>query len=189
MFSARDHDRITAISAFADAVMSLRDPRHDAHQKRTAKLAVDIALELNMPPEFVELLKWCAHLHDVGKLMIAEVMLSKPKLSAAEMQMVRSHAELGEIALRGLGFDPQMGPIIYHHHENWNGTGYPDELMGEDIPLGARIIRIADTFDAMTSERIYRGTFTKEDALIEMEKENSISFDPILFEAFKRVME
>jgi putative nucleotidyltransferase with HDIG domain len=189
MFSLKDHDRITAITAFADAVMGLRDPRHDAHQKRTAKLSVDIALELNLSPDFIELMKWSAHLHDVGKMMIAEVVLSKQKLSAAEMEMVHSHAELGEKALRGLNFDPMLNEIILHHHENWDGTGYPDGLMGNDIPLGARIIRIADTFDAMTSERIYRRTFTKEEALIEMEKENAVAFDPILFGAFKRVME
>jgi putative nucleotidyltransferase with HDIG domain len=189
MFSLKDHDRITAITAFSDAVMGLRDPRHDAHEKRTAKLSVDIALELNLSPDFIELLKWSAHLHDVGKMMIAEVVLSKQKLSAAEMEMVRSHAELGEKALKDLNFDPMLSEIIRHHHENWDGTGYPDSLMGNDIPLGARIIRIADTFDAMISERVYRKVFTSEEAMHEMEKEISISFDPILFEAFRRVME
>jgi HD-GYP domain-containing protein (c-di-GMP phosphodiesterase class II) len=114
--------------------------------------------------------------------------LNKPKLSTSERNMVHSHSALGAKVIHALEFDENIEKTILHHHENWNASGYPDGLEGEQIPLGARIIRVADCFDAMTSDRPYRETYSERDALIEMEKEIGTSFDPMIFRTFQGMM-
>jgi putative nucleotidyltransferase with HDIG domain len=182
------HSRVTAIIALVDVLMPLRDPYSNGHEKRVAKIAVAIAMKLGLAANFVDNLEYGAHLHDIGKLMIAENVLNKPKLTISERNMVKSHAALGVKAIHALEFDDNIEIAIKHHHENWDGSGYPDGLDGEAIPLGARIIRVADTFDAMTSDRPYRETYTQRNALIEMEKEIGTSFDPMIFRMFQGMM-
>lgn len=182
------HSRVTAVIALVDVLMPLRDPYSNGHEKRVAKLAIAIAMKLGLAANFVDNLEYAARLHDIGKLMIAENVLNKPKLSVSERNMVKTHAVLGVKAIHALEFDDNVEIAIKHHHENWNGSGYPDELDGEAIPLGARIIRVADCFDAMTSDRPYRETYSERNALIEMEKEIGTSFDPTIFRMFQEMM-
>lgn len=185
----QDHDRINGIIAFAEAVMVLRDPYEDGHDQRTEKLALKLAGKLNLSSlEFIENLRYGARLHDVGKIMIAESALNKIKLTPSEKNMVNSHALLGAEAIKALGFNKDIVDIIHHHHENWDGSGYPDKLKGNEISLGARIVRIADSYDAIQNGRAYHKAKSKRDTLIELEKENGISFDPVIFEAFKGII-
>jgi putative nucleotidyltransferase with HDIG domain len=189
MMSQEDHVRMAAIVAFIDVVMVLRDPYEDGHGKRSSVLAMDLAMQLHQPADFIELLKYATLLHDVGKLMMAESILNKPKLSESERTMVNSHAELGIKVISALRFDKAIEEAIHHHHENWNGTGYPDGLLREQISLAARIIRVVDSFDAMTSKRPYRlVAYSPERAIAEMDKESGILYDPTIINVFKRMM-
>jgi HD-GYP domain-containing protein (c-di-GMP phosphodiesterase class II) len=186
--NSEERCRITAIIEFNDSITFLRDPHGDGHQKRASILASKLALELRLPDSFIELLGYGMDLHDVGKNMIHEAILNKPKLTAAELGMVRDHTELGARAINPLRFDKSIEEVIHFHHENWDGSGYPDGLQREGIPIMARIARIVDCFDAMTHKRPYHDLYTADDAIAEMDKENGISFDPTIFMVFKRMM-
>jgi putative nucleotidyltransferase with HDIG domain len=183
-----DRYRIHIIIEFSEVIMQLRDPYEDGHEKRAAKLAIGLALELKLAPEDIELLTYSAQLHDVGKILIAEHVLNKVKLSTSETNMIRSHADMGERLIAKFRFDPAIERNVRHHHENWDGSGYPDGLKGDVIPLGARILRVVDCFDAMTSERPYREAYTKDEALLEMDKENGTSFDPAIYATFRQMV-
>jgi HD-GYP domain-containing protein (c-di-GMP phosphodiesterase class II) len=186
--NSEERYRITAIIEFNDSITFLRDPHGDGHQKRSSILAGKLALELRMPDRFIEVLQYGMDLHDVGKNMIHEAILNKPKLTAAELGMVRDHTKLGTRAIRPLRFDKAIEEVIHFHHENWDGSGYPDGLQREEIPIMARIARIVDCFDAMTHKRPYHDVHTVEEAIADMDQENSISFDPTIFMVFKRII-
>lgn len=186
--NADEHQRIAVIIEFAEAIMALRDPFEDGHEKRVAVLTEKLGRQLGFSDHYVDLLRCCGHLHDIGKIMIAEDVLNKVKLTTSEINMMRSHAEMGAKLIGTFHFDHAVEDTLRYHHENWDGSGYPSGLSREAIPLGARILRVADCYDAMTSERPYRKAFSKDDALEEMTKEVAISFDPEIFWKFKRMM-
>jgi putative nucleotidyltransferase with HDIG domain len=182
------HTRISAVITLVTVLMPLRDPYSNGHEKRVASMAKAICVMMGLNADYTDQTEYAAYLHDLGKLMIAENVLNKPKLTQAEKAMVHNHSALGAIAIHTLEFDQEIEDVINHHHENWDGTGYPGNLAGTDIPLGARIIRIADTFDAMTSDRPYRKMFSQKEAISEMKLEVGKSFDPMIFEIFKGMM-
>jgi putative nucleotidyltransferase with HDIG domain len=182
------HTRISAVITLVTVLMPLRDPYSNGHEKRVASMAKAICVMMGLNSDYTDQTEYAAQLHDLGKLMIAENVLNKPKLTQAEKVMVHSHSVLGAKAIRALELDQEIEDVINHHHENWDGTGYPGNLAGTDIPLGARIIRIADTFDAMISDRPYRKMFSQKEAIAEMELEVGKSFDPMIFEIFKGMM-
>jgi putative nucleotidyltransferase with HDIG domain len=182
------HTRVSAVITLVNVLMPLRDPYSNGHEKRVASMVKAICVMMGLNSDYTDQTEYAAQLHDLGKLMIAENVLNKPKLTQAERNMVNSHSALGAKAIKALELDQEIVDVINHHHENWNGSGYPDNLAGQDIPLGARIIRIADTFDAMTSDRPYRKMFSQKEALSEMELEVGTSFDPMIFEIFKGMM-
>ena len=123
-------------------------------------------------------------LHDLGKLAIPEEILRKPgPLTDAERLVLERHPQIGYRMLESLGVDPVANWVL-HHHERWDGTGYPEGLPGEQIPLGARIIFVADAYDAMTSDRVYRGRLSDEEAIEELERCAGSQFDPTVVEAF-----
>jgi putative nucleotidyltransferase with HDIG domain len=168
--------------------MAARDPfQVDGHTARSALLAEKLARELGLPEGFVINVRDAASLHDIGKMSIAESILNKVKLTESERHMIQSHADIGYQVISALHFDKSIADAILHHHENWNGTGYPDKLAREAIPLESRIIRVVDCFDAMTHKRSYREVYTVERAIMEMEKEIGISFDPTIFNVFRRI--
>jgi putative nucleotidyltransferase with HDIG domain len=182
------HTRVSAVITLVNVLMPLRDPYSNGHEKRVASMVKAICVMMGLNSDYTDQTEYAAQLHDLGKLMIAENVLNKPKLTQAERNMVNSHSALGAKAIKALELDQEIVDVINHHHENWNGSGYPDNLAGQDIPLGARIIRIADTFDAMTSDRPYRKMFSQKEAISEMELEVGTSFDPMIFEIFKGMM-
>lgn len=132
----------------------------------------------------LEILAFAAEVHDIGKIAINDFIINKPgHFTEAEYLMVQHHAQLGANLVETLEPDPLIPSIIRHHHENFDGSGYPDRLAGDQIPLEARIIRIADTFDALTSNRGYRAAYSPRTARAIME-ENHRHFDPQLLELF-----
>lgn len=166
-------------------VADLRDPYVLGHSRQVAQYSVLIAQKLGLPPRQVELVRKAGLLHDIGKLGISEAILFKPEsLSYSEYQLVKSHASLGADILeksRSLG---NLIPIIRYHHEWYNGNGYPEGLRGNDIPLEARIVAVADAIEAMASDRPYQHGRTQEEILSELQKQAGTQFDPFVVNAF-----
>jgi diguanylate cyclase (GGDEF)-like protein/putative nucleotidyltransferase with HDIG domain len=175
--------RFRAAASLARAVDS-RDAYMGSHSERVAKLAEQIARQLGLPSEEVELTRLAASLHDLGKLAIPEEILRKPgPLTDAERLVLERHPQIGYRMLESLGVEP-IADWVRHHHERWDGAGYPDGLAGARIPLGARIIFVADAFDAMTSNRLYRSPLTHDQGLREVEHCSGSQFDPEVVHAF-----
>jgi diguanylate cyclase (GGDEF)-like protein/putative nucleotidyltransferase with HDIG domain len=169
--------RFRAAASLAKAV-DLRDTYTGSHSARVAELAARVAARLGLDREQIELSRLAGSLHDLGKLAIPEEILRKPgPLTGPERLVLERHPQIGFRMLDSLGIDP-VARWILHHHERWDGTGYPDRLPGPEIPLGARIIFVVDAFDAMTSDRVYRGRLTQDDALAELERCAGTQFDP-----------
>ncbi len=162
----------------------------DQHIARIRNNAVKLGNELNLSKDILDELDLLATLHDIGKIAIADMIISKPgKLNAEEWEEVKRHAEIG---YRIIQSSLKLAPIakgILHHHENWDGGGYPTGLKKDKIPLTSRIISIVDAYDAMTNDRPYRKAINKEDALIELKKNSGVQFDPHLVEKFIDILE
>ena len=175
--------RFRAAASLARAVDS-RDAYTGSHSERVAALSGRIASQLGRPSEEIELTRLAGSLHDLGKLAIPEEILRKPSaLTEAERLVLERHPQIGYRMLESLGVEP-IAHWVLHHHERWDGAGYPDGLEGDAIPIGARIIFVADAFDAMTSNRLYRTPLTHEEALHEVERCAGTQFDPEVVQAF-----
>ena len=169
--------RFRAAASLARAV-DARDVYTGSHSQRVADLAARTARRLGLPDEEVELTRLAASLHDLGKLAIPEEILRKPgPLTDPERMVLERHPQIGFRMLESLGVDP-VADWVLHHHERWDGSGYPDGLPGDQIPLGARIIFVADAYDAMTSERVYRGRVAPDQAIAELRRCAGSQFDP-----------
>jgi diguanylate cyclase (GGDEF)-like protein len=183
---ARGADRIARFRAAASLARAVdsRDAYTGSHSERVAALSGRIASQLGRPTEEIELTRLAGSLHDLGKLAIPEEILRKPSaLTEAERLVLERHPQIGYRMLESLGVEP-IADWVLHHHERWDGTGYPDGLEGDAIPIGARIIFVADSFDAMTSNRLYRTPLTHEQALHEVERCSGSQFDPDVVQAF-----
>ena len=180
--------RFRAAASLAKAV-DLRDTYTGSHSARVAELAARLAARLGLDQEQIELSRLAGSLHDLGKLAIPEEILRKPgPLTGPERLVLERHPQIGFRMLDSLGIDP-VAKWILHHHERWDGTGYPDRLPGPEIPLGARIIFVVDAFDAMTSDRVYRGRLTQELALAELQRCAGTQFDPNVVAALGEELE
>jgi diguanylate cyclase (GGDEF)-like protein/putative nucleotidyltransferase with HDIG domain len=169
--------RFRAAASLARAV-DARDVYTGSHSQRVADLAARTARRLGLADEEIELTRLAASLHDLGKLAIPEEILRKPgPLTEPERLVLERHPQIGFRMLESLGVDP-VADWVLHHHERWDGNGYPDGLPGDEIPLGARIIFVADAYDAMTSERVYRRRVAPEEAVAELERCAGSQFDP-----------
>ncbi len=170
--------------------MEARDPNTVGHSERVAKYAVSIAKKIGLSTEEVDKIFWGSIVHDIGKLSVPEHILLKPsKLSDAEYEVVKRHTIVGYAMLEGYYWLDDIRHIARWHHERWDGRGYPDGLKGEEIPLEVRIVSIADSFDAMTSNRAYRRALSLEEALDEIEKQAEKQFDPELAKVAPFVLE
>jgi putative nucleotidyltransferase with HDIG domain len=175
--------RFRAAASLARAV-DARDVYTGSHSQRVAELAARTARRLGLADEDVELTRLAASLHDLGKLAVPEEILRKPgPLTEPERIVLERHPQIGFRMLESLGVNP-VADWVLHHHERWDGSGYPDGLPGERIPLGARIILVADAYDAMTSERVYRRRVTPTEAIGELERCAGTQFDPAIVTAF-----
>ena len=168
-----------------------RDDDTGQHTKRVGKLAAIIARALGQTDDQAEILQLAATLHDVGKIGVPDRVLLKPgRLTAEEFEIIKSHTSIGtEILGRSKFAILQMsGEIAASHHERWDGSGYPQGLKGEQIPLCGRIVAIADVFDALTHDRPYKKAWPLEAAIAEMKRQSGIQFDPSLMETFLSVV-
>jgi diguanylate cyclase (GGDEF)-like protein len=155
-----------------------RDAYTGSHSQRVGEYSARIARRLGADEPAVELTRLAGNLHDLGKLAIPEDVLRKPEdLSEVERLMLERHPQIGYRMLESLGVQP-VADWVLHHHERWDGAGYPNRLAGDQIPLGARIIFVADAYDAMTSDRAYRPGIPQRDALAELERCAGTQFDP-----------
>jgi putative nucleotidyltransferase with HDIG domain len=172
---------LTALSAAIEA----RDPYARGHSSRVTVFAQAMARGLRLDKERLAVLRLGALLHDVGKLVVpSSVLLKSGPLTDEELGLMRRHPAAGARMLRTLGAPETILPLVLHHHERWDGAGYPTGRRGDDIPLEARVLCIADSFDAMTSTRPYRATWTPDAALEELERCAGTQFDPGLVTAF-----
>lgn len=179
---------VAAIRSLAAAV-DARDHYTSGHSERVAAYAVGIGKMMGLSPEMIDALQVAGLLHDIGKIGVPDSVLNKPgSLTQDEYETIQKHPSVGgNILSRAPQFEIIL-PAVLHHHERWDGKGYPNGLQGEGIPYIARILAVADTFDAMTSDRPYRNALTLEIAVAELRKNAGSQFDPEMVEAFSGYM-
>lgn len=176
------------IFAFAKT-LEVKDHYSGEHVENTVHFATEIARKLDLPKDEIELIKQAAMLHDLGKIGISEnILLKKGKLTKREFVEIRKHPQIGADIIRPIQSLHALIPFIFYHHERWDGKGYPSGIKGEDIPLGARIIAIADVYQALTSDRPYHKAFTKEVAIDMIKKSSGTQFDPLIVDTFLKVI-
>lgn len=171
------------------AALETRDIETQTHSLRVAHYARIIALELGIEDEeTLTDIERGAYLHDIGKIGVPDNILRKPaSLTEEEWQIMRTHTEIGKGLIKRIEFLRGAAPVVHSHHERYDGTGYPEGLKGDKIPIGAKIFAVADALDAMTSERPYGEVLSFEDAKENIIKESGKQFDPKVVEAFSRV--
>jgi len=181
---------LRAIAAVGTAA-EIKDRYIHGHQERTSLWAATLAEEMGLPPERVRNIRIASLLHDIGKVTVSEGILNKPgKLTEEEYAKVKQHAPLGAlIIISEAEALQQLAPIVRHHHERFDGSGYPDGLADEKIPLEARILSVVDVFDAMTHERSYRKALSREEAVAELKRGAGTQFDPAVVQAFLALAE
>lgn len=180
---------LSTIKSLANAV-DAKDHYTQSHSECVTKISVSIAEEMGLPPRQIQRLQLAAQIHDIGKIGVHDYVLNKTeKLTTDEWEEIKSHPLKGAQILEPLSFLNDIVDAIKQHHEKFNGTGYPSGLKGEAICMEARIIAVADTYDAMTSDRPYRKALTKEQAVAELKKCTNTQFDPEVAGAFLRVLE
>ena len=178
----------TLASALANAIEA-RDSYLHGHCERLASLAVRIAEDLGVPAEEIETVRLGAILHDVGKIGIPDRVLLKPgPLDDEERRIIETHTEIGDKLLEPLDLLAGARPIVRHHHERWDGAGYPDGLAGNDIPAGARIVAVADSVEAMTSRQLYRKPLEPGEIILELQKHRGGQWDPAVVDIVLRLI-
>jgi HD-GYP domain-containing protein (c-di-GMP phosphodiesterase class II) len=177
---------LASVRALAEAI-DAKDPYTRGHSERVAAYAATIASEMDLPPSEVERIRLSALLHDVGKIGVDDRIIRKPTaLTEAEFQLMKAHPIKGAAIMSAI---PQLADVIpgmKYHHEKWSGGGYPEGLKGEEIPLQARIVTVADTFDAMTTTRPYQQAMENDYVVERIKQFAGIRYDPVVVEAFVR---
>lgn len=183
------HEELLATIDTLVGIIELNDGYTGGHSQRVRRWAVGIARSLNLSEKEISDIDIAACLHDIGKIGITGGILNKPgDLTKTEYDLVKQHPIVGSETLSGISRLGEVGTIIRHHHEAFGGFGYPDGLRGEEIPIGSRIICVADAFDAMTTDRVYRKALTKEEALLEIKRGAGVQFDPRVVESFMKLI-
>jgi putative nucleotidyltransferase with HDIG domain len=181
----RLYDSTVATLAMA---IDAKDQITHGHIRRVQLLSTRLAQAVGASEDEVKALEAAALLHDLGKLAVPEHILNKPgALTPAEYEQMKAHASIGASILSGIEFPFPVVPLVRHHHENWDGTGYPDGLRGEQIPLGARVLAVADCYDALTSDRPYRRRMSPADAVEIIRRRAGRMYDPAIVDAFATI--
>jgi len=166
-------------------LVEMRDPYTKKHSMKVSSVAVKLAKHMGLSKQYIETVRLAAILHDIGKLGVKEeILLKESTLTHDEYKAVKEHPSFGVDIIKPIPFLSEILPIIRHHHENFDGTGYPDCLKGEEIPLGSRIISIADVYDALMSDRAYRKAYDADKVMQMMKKEKGKKFSPEVLEQF-----
>ena len=167
------------------SVMDARDPYTYEHSERVALISELIARKLNLDKKWINLIHIAAHLHDIGKIGVPDYILNKKgSLTNTEFDIMKSHSRIGYNIVKNIDQLKETSTYILHHHERWDGKGYPFGYSKKTIPLGARIIAIADTFDAMTSKRTYKDELSIDDAILEIKNVKGTQLCPECVDAF-----
>lgn len=175
----RTEENFEAILRAYDGALALKDPYTGGHGRRVAAYAAAIARGMGLAEEGIERIYQAGLLHDIGKLGVADMVLNKPgKLDVEEYRQIRQHPQMGAEIVARIPSLQALVPAIRHHHERFNGSGYPGRLSGDAIPQEARIIAVADALDAMSSERSYRPAMPWEMAMAELQRSAGACFDP-----------
>ncbi|MBS3787579.1 HD domain-containing protein [Candidatus Bipolaricaulota bacterium] len=171
-------------------LLNERDPYTHAHSESVGDLTEAITEKLQISPEKKEDIVSAARVHDIGKLGIPDsILLKEGKLDDAEWEKMKEHPVLGAKILSGLKIYEGAVDIVRHEHERWDGSGYPEGLKGEDIPLGSRIVAVADVWNALRTERPYRGALEKDEAIEEIKDMAGVKLDPTVVEALLAIVE
>ena len=170
--------------------LEVRDLDTKGHTDRVTLLALQLGQKLNLPPRELSSLQIGSYLHDIGKIAIPDTILLKPgPLTESEKEVMQTHVQYGENMLLQMGFfEPEVRELVRHHHERWDGSGYPDGLAGEHIPLSARIFALADVYDALVSERPYKKAWSADEAKAEIQSQAGAHFDPELTRLFLELL-
>lgn len=177
-------DTESILFTLANAV-EVKDHYTDQHLKRMAKFSERVARLVGLSSLEQLIVRYGAIMHDIGKIGVSDLILTKPaRLTVEEYETIKQHPLFGERIVQPMRFGPQIGSIVREHHERWDGRGYPDGRAGEDIPIGARIVALVDTFDAMTNDRPYRRGLPEEVAIEELSRQAGTQFDPELAALF-----
>ncbi len=180
---------LKTVRGFALAVEA-KDQYTHGHSENVMKFTVVLARKIGLSPQDVEQIKYAGLLHDIGKIGVSEAILNKPgRLSDEEFEEIRKHPELGARIISDVPFLKSLVPLVRHHHEFYNGAGYPDGIAGENIPFGARVLSVADAFEAMTSDRPYRKSLPRTVATDILRKESGTQFDPSIVDAFLAMLD
>jgi diguanylate cyclase (GGDEF)-like protein/PAS domain S-box-containing protein len=180
---------VEAIFAFAKTI-ELKDHYTGEHVEKTIHYATNIAESLRLPKHEIEIIKEASILHDLGKIGVPEkILLKTGKLTNHEREVIKGHPQIGADILRPIHSLRDIIPIVLHHHEWWNGKGYPSRIKKETIPIGARIVAIADVYQALTSDRPYHKAYPKEEALNIIKNGSGTQFDPKIVDAFLGILE
>ena len=165
--------------------LDLREKETGYHSYRVTEYSLTLAKKLELSESDLSIIAKGALLHDIGKIGVPDSILLKPgKLTDEEWSIMRSHPQLGYELLRKIDFLEEAAQIVLHHHERFDGNGYPVGLVGEQIPIGARIFSIVDTLDALTSERVYKKAYSFEESIDIITKESTKQFEPEIVDAF-----
>ncbi|MFA5165341.1 MAG: diguanylate cyclase [Candidatus Omnitrophota bacterium] len=180
---------VESIFAFAKTI-ELKDHYTGEHVEKTVHYATEVARQLGLPKEEIEKISQASILHDLGKIGVSEkILLKKGKLTKKEYEEIKRHPQIAVDILRPIQSLQGVVPMIYYHHERWDGKGYSNGLKGEQIPVGARIIAVSDVYEALTSDRPYRKAYPKEEAIKIIKNSSGSQFDPKVVDAFLNVLQ
>ena len=169
---------------FLTKLIGFRDAHGNTHGQNVTALSSALAKKVDFPSKDLVSLEQAASIHDIGKITISDFVVNKSgRLTVAEYIMIQQHTILGHKLIAPLDLPTLLMDVILSHHENYDGSGYPHKLIGDKISLAARIVRIADTYDALTSDRGYRPAYTRRKAVVEMERTANY-YDPVLLKIF-----
>jgi len=172
------------------SIIEAKDPYTKGHTERVADYCVAVGKKMGLAKDAIRDLAFGAVLHDIGKLVIYESILNKPgQLNEEEWEVLKEHPSIGADIIENMDFLSGTVELVRHHHENYDGNGYPDGLKGEEIPMGARIIAVSDSFDAMTTDRAYRKALSRETAIEQLQSMAGTQFDPKVVAAFVELVE
>lgn len=167
-----------------------KDVGAEGHGERVARYVVDIAREMRIPRSQILRMEYAALLADIGNVRVPYAILSKKgKLTAEEFEILKQHAVIGAEMVEQVRLLKDLAPLIRHHHECWDGSGYPDGLKGEEIPLGARILAVATAYDSMESKKSFHDKMDDKRAIEELKSNAGVKYDPAVVEAFLKVLQ